>query len=130
MPSKISGVKTMSVQQFQDVWLAVFTNSGFSEEEAISEFQEWTSGLDGEWSNEYNQTEHSVHVSAQERADEIKSEAMIDALKSAAKGNLPFQYWQLSLSKGNKLPRGKWFKGKQAGIVVIIDEFSEYHTQN
>lgn len=34
-----------------------------------------------------------------------------------------FQDWQYKLKRGDKLPRGKWFKGKKAGKPYqVIDE--------
>lgn len=34
-----------------------------------------------------------------------------------------FREWQYKLSRGDKLPRGKYFNGKKAGRpIVIIDE--------
>lgn len=57
--------------------------------------------------------------------------AMLKELKSSVKGFRPYRHWQLSLSKSDKLPRGKWFTGKTPGQpVVILDEFSEYHAQS
>lgn len=38
-----------------------------------------------------------------------------------------FKEWQEKLNAGDRLPRGKFFKGKKAGRpLVILDEFAAY----
>ena len=38
-----------------------------------------------------------------------------------------FKEWQENLKVGDRLPRGKFFKGKKAGRpLVILDEFAAY----
>lgn len=42
-----------------------------------------------------------------------------------------FKEWQYKLKRGDKLPRGKWFKGKTAGRPrVIFDEAWRFRGQN
>ena len=43
--------------------------------------------------------------------------------KRLAGKNAAFQQWQHNLKRGDKLPRGKFFKGKKAGRpLFIMDE--------
>lgn len=61
----------MAVEQYYSSWLSVFKEAGLTEELASEAFNEWASGLDGEICNEFNQTDFSVMVSAEEAITEL-----------------------------------------------------------
>lgn len=55
---------------------------------------------------------------------------LLQEIKKIIPGHKPFEFWRKSLSKKDKLPRGKWFHGKVAGpIPVFLDEFSTYYSR-
>ena len=36
--------------------------------------------------------------------------------------NAAFRVWRRKLRRGERLPRGRFFKGKRAGMTMIVDE--------
>ncbi|MCP4526760.1 MAG: hypothetical protein GY833_12760 [Aestuariibacter sp.] len=61
----------MHVSNYKDKWLSIFASHRIDQEIAEAEWQEWVSGLDGEYDNEYTQNEHAVIVAAEEAVNEL-----------------------------------------------------------
>lgn len=59
---------------------------------------------------------------------------VIGSIKDAMKGSLsllpvgqtPFESWRRRLSHGDRLPRGRFFVGKQPGMIVTVEKIEEF----
>ena len=55
----------------------------------------------------------------------VPSKAFMEAIERKRKKNAAFESWRKKLSRKDKLPRGKFFKGKNGGKDegIAVDEF-------
>lgn len=64
-------------------------------------------------------------------ADTLTAEQKIDGLLAPKKSNAPFLFYlKHVLKRGDKPPRGKFFKNRVAGLPVIICDELWYHSEN
>ncbi|HAU05715.1 MAG TPA: hypothetical protein DCS78_12645 [Pseudoalteromonas shioyasakiensis] len=62
----------MALEYLYTHWKSLFLANGFSEDVAKEEYQTWCEGLGGELDNEYQQTEFSVIMAAEEAIIELQ----------------------------------------------------------